>query len=167
MKLVAQALRLILSALLMLSALPISATEVVCVVGPKQVAVPIATCGMPCCAHGASCRPQCQTAQKTHLPTPSCCTGKRKMSVSNRSASYSNRQSCRCETRVTSHRPPKAITLKSLARPTVEVPFDLPIRAQDVSYRSDFSESSIFGTDSGPPEQIHLDSDRSRAPPIF
>jgi hypothetical protein len=155
----------LLAILMALASVPILATEVVCVVGPTQVAIPLAKCGMPCCAHGGMASVDCQHGA---LAEPSCCHPKGSGTAVTKDHSNCpvvSGQSCRCETRVSAghfQRPPaeRAATLQfkflSIALPSAQTFISLPVES---------GGSEVFGADSSPPRSLNRSPISSRAPP--
>ena len=169
LKLIAQLLRLILAASVALASLSVGASEVVCVIGPHQVAVPLAKCGMSCCAHGVMNKAMCAALNQPSAATvPPCCAGKHAKSNAKRSASMCvvGGMSCRCETRLTASTPSTFIVARAATVHVHQIPAILPELLEMPELSIAIPAPEIFGTDSGPPHNAEHSPQQSRAPPL-
>lgn len=143
------------------SSLPAMASEAVCVM-PNRAVVPMATCGMPCCARktqpDAVCLP---SAAK-----PSCCQGPKSKSWVTKARIHVASASCRCEFRS------KATFASATFSPTVpaQAAANVPVvLTEPISFtiaEAVFTaQPGIVGCDSGPPPDPLSSGLFGRAPP--
>lgn len=156
--------RLVCLLALVLGMVPTWASEAVCVM-PHREPVPMASCGMPCCAKAKAGMSKCDTVAPT--AKPSCCSGPHGHAVqaAERTASTAH-GGCRCETRVTVSVPTSpTLTSTSQVVPVVQIAI-LPTPLQAVVAATErAAEPGIVGTDSGPPPDPSLQEPPGRAPP--
>lgn len=155
--------RLLCALVLIGSSWPVSASEAVCVLS-SRVVVPMATCGMPCCAKSSGSSVSCP-AVKT-LENPKCCPVEGEPSVAPAKRSPRFESGCRCELR------PKA-TLGSVVAPTVEKATALALTAAILTEPAAvlsaawclMPQPGVLGSDSGPPPEVLRSGPSGRAPP--
>ena len=146
-----------------MASMPSVATETVCVLGKKAKVVPVAECGMPCCAK-QTIKPAIERKEK-------CCAEVKQApsvrSQSDRALCPMASMDCRCETRIIAA-PSAGVALsdQAAASPQFEhvalITFpglEEPTRALLVS------KPGIVGLDSGPPRKLPRSPSQSRAPP--
>lgn len=151
-------IRLLVFAALIIASVPVSATEMVCVVGARPQVVPVTKCGMPCCAHPAPNSPaKVRSCCHPHSP---------RVAVSRAQTCRLAGLACRCETRVLANVPPSPATVTH-ALPLIEQPAILTSAEWLISGRELPSvQPGIVGVDSGPPRRWPRSPRQSRAPPF-
>ena len=163
-----QIFKVLLAVSVVLASLPVGASEVVCVIGPQQTVVPMAKCGMSCCAHGRVAKSMCEAPAHSAPGTPPCCASKHAKVEARQSSSlcFAGGKSCRCETRITSSLVSPVVAVRVASIQTHELPAILPQRIEVPSLAVIRSGSKIFGADSSPPPKNERSPDQPRAPPI-
>lgn len=156
-------IKLVCAFALVLTIGPARAVEAVCVM-PNRAVVPMATCGMPCCAPKDASRTTCSTAKDTSKAA--CCREKNKRSLIPSSKASLAKFACRCELRpkatfsvaaVQSHEKPLAAALSHAV--LSEEPL---LEATPWTF---VPEPGVLGSDSGPPPEALKSGPCGRAPP--
>lgn len=136
---------------LVVASLPISAREVVCVIGEDELIVPVAKCGMPCCKERAA------------PPKQECCLKEQKKDTH---VCPLVGKPCRCEVRITAFHG----GIRTATQPTsltFEQPAILPnVHIEIAATETEILEPGIVGIDSGPPRKRPRAPSQPRAPPI-
>lgn len=147
--------RVILSLALTVAILPVQASQGFCVM-PNRAPVPIATCGMPCCAHLAKTAPE--------AVRPSCCNqGK----PSKAPAPTKMGAGCRCEmqVRVTSSPPAAPSPQVSLTHAQAAILTAPRLEGTPTAAAVLVPDPPIIGADSSPPAPPPASDPPDRAPP--
>lgn len=164
MRLVDFLLRMLCALALIGSSWSISASEAVCVM-PNRVVMPMATCGMPCCAKRDAAKARCSMPKPTaHL---SCCRGVSRASLSKPRSERLAQADCRCELRPKATISLAVAPIVDKAPPIVTAPATLTTGAvPETALWTFVAEPGIIGTDSGPPPQPLHSRPPGRAPPV-
>lgn len=159
-------LRLVCSIALLLTALPNWASETVCVM-PHREPVPMAKCGMPCCAKAKAAMPPLCAAPAA-ARKPSCCAGSTLGATARPKPTMAAAHvGCRCETRITGSRAATAaVTAADSLVPSIAVAIlDEPLHVAVSPIVEAARSPGIVGTDSGPPPDPADQEPPGRAPP--
>ena len=159
--------KLILAALIVLASLPVSATEVVCVIGPKHLTVPLAKCGMPCCAGGEMRKQNCAAAARTG-DVPPCCRKHLEARIGKKAdPCYGSGGNCRCETRTKCATRATSVLTKTVAALVFRQIAVFAAPTVFGQHQAARHWSPIYESDSGPPPRPKLRPAAPRAPPAL